>query len=68
VLDTLAEPDSKSESRDRQPAVVLAAVKDRPSARPQGSSLTPRCARRPHPSCGPGRKNGSPQGPNKRIA
>jgi hypothetical protein len=41
VLDTLAEPDSKSESPNRQPAVVLAAVKDRPSGRPQGSSLTP---------------------------
>jgi hypothetical protein len=33
----------------RQPAVVLAAVKDKPSGRPQpGAVLDRRCARRPH--------------------
>ena len=49
-----------------QPAVVLAAVKDKPSGRPQdGAVLDRRCARRPHQSCGSGRKNGSAGGRTK---
>ncbi len=58
----------------RQPAVVLAAVKDKPSGRPRdGAVLDRRCARRPHHCAGrdgrmapPGaeQKNGSKQGDN----
>jgi putative transposase len=58
----------------RQPAAVLAAVKDKPSGRPQkGAVLDRRCARRPHHRAGrdgrmapPGaeQKNGSKQGDN----
>ena len=62
---TAADPDA------RQPAAVLAAVKDKPSGRPQeGAVLDRRCARRPHHRAGrdgrmapPGAepKNGSTQ-------
>src|SRR6266705_2137553 len=58
----------------RQPAVVLATVKDKPSGRPRdGAVLDRRCARRPHHCAGrdgrmdtPGaeQKNGSKQGDN----
>ena len=58
----------------RQPAAVLAAVKDKPSGRPRnGAVLDRRCARRPHHRAGrdgrmapPGaeQKNGSKQGDN----
>ena len=44
---TVADPDA------RQPAAVLAAVKDKPSGRPQeGAVLDGRCARRPHHRAG----------------
>jgi len=49
-----------------QPAAVLATVKDQPCGRPQEAAvLDRRSARRPHPSCGPGRKNGSARGRTK---
>jgi hypothetical protein len=37
-------------------------------AAPRGAVLDRRCARRPHPSCGSGRKNGSARGPNQRMS
>ena len=52
-------------SRHAQPAIVLAAVKDKPSGRPQrGAVLDRRCATAAH-SRGPGRKNGSAGGRTK---
>jgi putative transposase len=57
---TAADPDA------RQPAAVLAAVKNKPSGRPQERPvLDRRCARTAAPSCGPGRKNGSAGGRTK---
>ena len=52
--------------RTHEPAAVLAGVKEKPSGRPpSGSSLMRATAA---PLCGPGGKNGSARGPNKRMA
>ena len=59
---TAADPDA------RQPAAVLAAVKDKPSGRPQeGAVLDRRCARRPH-IVRAGTEEWLRRGPNRRMA
>ena len=52
----------------RQPAIVLAAVKDKPCGRPQDAAvLDRRCARRPHRRAGRDERM-APPGPNQRIS
>jgi putative transposase len=54
---------SNAVANARQPAAVLAAVKDKPCGRPQEAAvLARRCARQPQHRAGPGRKNGSARG------
>ena len=51
-----------------QPAVVLAAIKEKPSGRPpSGAVLDRRCARRPHHRAGRDGRMAPPRGPNKRM-